>query len=61
MLFRSSLNGYRSGNPGYIVVKTLLVLTGDMRHSVSFLGIWVAYYSLMTKALVTDLLDFPIL
>ena len=57
----ASLTGSRSGNPGYIVGKPLLVLTGDIRHSVSFLGIWVAYYRLMTKALVTDLLDFPIL
>ena len=51
----ASLTGSRSGNPGYIVGKPLLVLTGDIRHSVSFLGIWVAYYSLMRKALVTDL------
>ena len=57
----ASLTGSRSGNPGYIVGKPLLVLSGDIRHAVSFWGIWVAYCSLMNKALVTDLLDFPIL
>lgn len=29
--------GPRSGNPGYLIGKPLLVLTGDFRHSVSFL------------------------
>uniref|UniRef100_A0A8C6FYD9 Tectonic family member 3 n=1 Tax=Moschus moschiferus TaxID=68415 RepID=A0A8C6FYD9_MOSMO len=31
----ASLSGYRSGNPGYIVGKPLLVLTGDIRHSMT--------------------------
>ena len=34
----ASLTGFRSGNPGYIAEKTLLALTGDRRHSVSFFG-----------------------
>lgn len=35
----TSLPGPRSGNPGYIVGKPLLALTGDISHSVSFLGL----------------------
>lgn len=35
----ASLTGPRSGNPGYIVGKPLLALTGDKSHSVSFLGL----------------------
>jgi len=34
----ASPTGPRSGNPGYIVGKPLLVLTGDISHSVSFSG-----------------------
>ncbi|XDA88422.1 hypothetical protein R6Z07M_017767 [Ovis aries] len=33
----ASLTGSRSGNPGYIVGKPLLVLTGDIRHSMTLL------------------------
>uniref|UniRef100_A0A4W2E455 Uncharacterized protein n=1 Tax=Bos indicus x Bos taurus TaxID=30522 RepID=A0A4W2E455_BOBOX len=33
----ASLTGSRSGNPGYIVGKPLLVLSGDMRHSMTLL------------------------
>lgn len=33
----ASLTSLRSGNPGYIVGKPLLALTGDISHSVSFL------------------------
>lgn len=29
--------GPRSGNPGYLIGKPLLALTGDLGHSVSFL------------------------
>lgn len=35
----TSLPSPRSGNPGYIVGKPLLALTGDISHSVSFLGL----------------------
>lgn len=35
----TSLPGPRSGNPGYVVGKPLLALTGDISHSVSFLGL----------------------
>uniref|UniRef100_A0A8C3XC41 Tectonic family member 3 n=1 Tax=Catagonus wagneri TaxID=51154 RepID=A0A8C3XC41_9CETA len=33
----ASLSGPRSGNPGYIVGKPLLALTGDMKHSMTLL------------------------
>lgn len=33
----ASLTSPRSGNPGYLVGKPLLALTGDTSHSVSFL------------------------